>query len=42
MEKIEGLVDKNKIYSSMYKLLKKIAEGSMEECGEGSVLYIVA
>lgn len=26
----------------MYKMLKKIAEGTMDQCGEGSVLYIVA
>lgn len=25
----------------MYKMLKKVAEGSMSESGEGSVLYIV-
>lgn len=25
----------------MYNMLKKVAEGTMEEFGEGSVLYIV-
>lgn len=36
-----NLSDKNTIYSSMYDMLKEVAEGRMESEGEGSVMYIV-
>ena len=38
----KNLADKNTVYENMYKMLKSVAEGNMDENGEGSVLYIVA
>lgn len=38
----KNLTDKNTVYENMYKMLKSVAEGTMDENGEGSVLYIVS
>lgn len=36
-----GLKDKNSIMATMWEMLKEIAEGTMAEEGEGSVMYII-
>lgn len=33
IEKIEGITEENKLYAHMYTMLKRIAEGTMQECG---------
>ena len=42
MKKIDGLKNKNEVYENMYKMLKEVGEGTMDEYGEGSVMYIVS
>lgn len=37
----KGLVNKNSILAEMWELLRSVAEGTMAEEGEGSVMYIV-
>ena len=38
---VENLSQKNKIYQNMFKMLKCVAEGTMNEYGQGNVMYIV-
>jgi hypothetical protein len=38
----KALGDKNKIYSSMWEMLREVGEGKMAIEGEGSVMYIVS
>lgn len=42
MTAIKNVVKQNDLYQHIYDLLKKTAQGTMKEEGEGSVLYIVA
>ena len=37
-----NLTNQTQVYEKIYALMKEIATGSMDEVGEGSVLYIVA
>lgn len=33
MEKVENLGNKHEVYENMYRMLKNVAEGTMNECG---------
>lgn len=39
---IKSISKQNDLYSNIYELMKKTAQGTMKEEGEGSVLYIVS
>lgn len=41
-EQFKGLINQTEVYERIYELMKRIATGSMDIVGEGSVLYIVA
>jgi hypothetical protein len=41
IKEVRNLKDKNTVYQNIYELLRETAEGTMNEYGEGSVLYVV-